>query len=198
MVFEKGQHPYPRLVRGRHIRPGGSVINLTSNDSQLGRSDYIEDTARVISRMVDIVMIRTFEQTRIERFASHSRARDRRPDQRIPPLPDPGEHRLLYIGTAAPSPARRSPGSATPTTWPTPGCKPPKCSASRCSTPAGYEARRHLHRQAVGKVRQFKDPMQACQARTWSPPTSGPTGLRGRENEERRAAFADWYVDTAR
>src|SRR5690606_21844023 len=51
---------------------GGSVIHLTTGDSQLGRSEPIEDTARVISRMVDLVMIRTFEQTRIERFAAHS------------------------------------------------------------------------------------------------------------------------------
>jgi ornithine carbamoyltransferase len=50
-----------------------TVIHLTTGDSQLGRSEPIEDTARVISRMVDLVMIRTFEQTRIERFASHSR-----------------------------------------------------------------------------------------------------------------------------
>ena len=52
---------------------GGMVINLTSSDSQLGRSEPIEDTARVVSRMVDLVMIRTFGQERLERFAHHSR-----------------------------------------------------------------------------------------------------------------------------
>jgi ornithine carbamoyltransferase len=52
---------------------GGSVIHMTTGDSQLGRAEPIEDTARVISRMVDIVMIRTFEQAKIERFASNSR-----------------------------------------------------------------------------------------------------------------------------
>ena len=52
---------------------GGSVIHLTTGDSQLGRAEPIEDTARVISRMVDIVMIRTFEQSKIERFAANSR-----------------------------------------------------------------------------------------------------------------------------
>ena len=49
------------------------MVNLTTGDSQLGRAEPIEDSARVISRMVDIVMIRTFEQTKIEKFAAHSR-----------------------------------------------------------------------------------------------------------------------------
>jgi ornithine carbamoyltransferase len=52
---------------------GGSVVHLTTGDSQLGRSEPIEDSAKVISRMTDIVMIRTFEQTKIERFAANSR-----------------------------------------------------------------------------------------------------------------------------
>ena len=44
-----------------------------SIDSQLGRGEPVEDAAQVISRMCDVVMIRTFEQTIVERFASHSR-----------------------------------------------------------------------------------------------------------------------------
>jgi len=52
---------------------GGSVVHLTTGDSQLGRSEPIEDSARVISRMTDLVMIRTYGQDKIERFAAHSR-----------------------------------------------------------------------------------------------------------------------------
>ncbi len=52
---------------------GGIAINLNRGDTQLSRGEPIEDVARVISRMVDVVMIRTFEQTIIERFAAHSR-----------------------------------------------------------------------------------------------------------------------------
>ncbi len=52
---------------------GGSAITLMTRDTQMGRGEPIEDVARVISRMVDIVMIRTFEQTIIERFARNSR-----------------------------------------------------------------------------------------------------------------------------
>jgi ornithine carbamoyltransferase len=73
MIFEK---PCTRtrvcFVAGMY-QLGGAVIYLTTGDSQMGRSEPIEDTARVISRMVDIVMIRTFEQEKIETFAQHSR-----------------------------------------------------------------------------------------------------------------------------
>ena len=51
---------------------GGSAMFLSSADTQLGRGEPIEDTARVISSMVDIVMIRTFEHSDVERFAAHS------------------------------------------------------------------------------------------------------------------------------
>src|SRR5690554_3562894 len=73
MVFEKASTRTRVSFEAGMYQMGGSVIHLTTGDSQLGRSEPIEDTARVISRMVDLVMIRTFEQTRIERFASHSR-----------------------------------------------------------------------------------------------------------------------------
>ncbi|HUP89299.1 MAG TPA: ornithine carbamoyltransferase, partial [Longimicrobiales bacterium] len=52
---------------------GGSVITLMTRDTQLGRGEPIEDVAQVISRMVDLIMIRTFEQSIISRFAAHSR-----------------------------------------------------------------------------------------------------------------------------
>ena len=45
---------------------------LSPRDTQLGRGEPIEDTARVLSRMVDCVMIRTFAHTNIVRFAEHS------------------------------------------------------------------------------------------------------------------------------
>src|SRR5690606_18200943 len=73
MVFEKASTRTRVSFEAGMYQLGGSVIHLTTGDSQLGRSEPIEDTARVISRMVDLVMIRTFEQTRIERFASHPR-----------------------------------------------------------------------------------------------------------------------------
>ncbi|MGZ8153831.1 MAG: ornithine carbamoyltransferase [Burkholderiales bacterium] len=73
MVFEK-QSTRTRVSfeAGMH-QLGGTVITLMTRDTQLDRGEPIEDVARVITRMVDIVMIRTFEQEIIERFAAHSR-----------------------------------------------------------------------------------------------------------------------------
>lgn len=51
---------------------GGHALFLSSRDTQLGRGEPVEDTARVLSRMVDIVMIRTFAHETIERFAHES------------------------------------------------------------------------------------------------------------------------------
>ena len=51
---------------------GGSALFLSSNDSQLGRGEPIEDTARVLSRMVDCVAIRTFHHAQLETFARYS------------------------------------------------------------------------------------------------------------------------------
>ena len=73
MVFEKASTRTRVSFEAGMYQLGGSVIHITTGDSQLGRAEPIEDTARVISRMVDVVMIRTYEQAKIERFAAHSR-----------------------------------------------------------------------------------------------------------------------------
>jgi ornithine carbamoyltransferase len=62
LSFEAGMHQL-----------GGAAIYLSTRDTQLGRGEPVEDAARVISRMVDIVMIRTYEHSIIRRFAAHSR-----------------------------------------------------------------------------------------------------------------------------
>ena len=73
MVFEKhSTRTRVSFEAGMH-QLGGSVITLMTRDTQMERGEPIEDVARVITRMVDIVMIRTFEQDIIERFAFHSR-----------------------------------------------------------------------------------------------------------------------------
>ena len=73
MIFEK-QSTRTRLSfeAGMH-QLGGTAIYLNTRDSQLGRGEPVEDAAQVISRMCDLVMIRTFEQSMIERFAANSR-----------------------------------------------------------------------------------------------------------------------------
>jgi len=73
LVFEKHSTRTRVSFEAGMNQLGGSVITLMTRDTQMGRGEPLEDVARVISRMVDIVMIRTFEQTIIERFAAHSR-----------------------------------------------------------------------------------------------------------------------------
>ncbi len=73
LVFEKHSTRTRVSFEAGMNQLGGSAITLMTRDTQMGRGEPIEDVARVISRMVDIVMIRTFEQSIIERFAAYSR-----------------------------------------------------------------------------------------------------------------------------
>lgn len=73
MIFEKSSTRTRVSFEAGISQLGGSALFLTSRETQLGRGESIEDVAEVISRMVDMVMIRTFEQTIVERFAAHSR-----------------------------------------------------------------------------------------------------------------------------
>src|SRR5438876_5033682 len=73
MVFEKASTRTRVSFEAGMNQLGGIAINLNRGDTQLSRGEPIEDVARVISRMVDVVMIRTFEQSIIERFAANSR-----------------------------------------------------------------------------------------------------------------------------
>ncbi len=73
MVFEKSSTRTRVSFEAGIHQLGGSSIVLNMSETQLGRGEPIEDVARVVSRMVDIVMIRTFEHSNIERFASQSR-----------------------------------------------------------------------------------------------------------------------------
>ena len=73
MIFEKQSTRTRLSFEAGMFQLGGHSIYLNTRDSQLGRGEPIEDAAQVISRMSDIVMIRTHEHVTIERFASHSR-----------------------------------------------------------------------------------------------------------------------------
>ncbi|HPE61088.1 MAG TPA: ornithine carbamoyltransferase [Thiolinea sp.] len=73
MIFEKASTRTRVSFEAGMTQLGGHALFLSPNDTQLGRGEPIEDAARVISRMVDLVMIRTFQQEMIECFAQHSR-----------------------------------------------------------------------------------------------------------------------------
>lgn len=199
MVFEKVSTRTRVSFEAGMYQLGGSVINLTTADSQLGRAEPIEDTARVISRMVDVVMIRTFEQTRIERFAAHSRVpvingltNEFHPCQILADIFTFIEHlgsiegkTVAWIGDA----------NNMSYTW---------LQAAeilgfrlRVSGPKGYL----LDRERIGQppasvLQEFADPMDACRgAHLVTTDVWTSMGYED-ENEERRAAFADWRVDS--
>lgn len=73
MIFEKSSTRTRISFEAGMSQFGGDAIFLSSRDTQLGRGEPIEDSARVISSMLDIVMIRTFGHDIVERFASYSK-----------------------------------------------------------------------------------------------------------------------------
>jgi ornithine carbamoyltransferase len=72
MVFEKSSTRTRVSFEAGMIQLGGQAMFLSPRDTQFGRGEPIEDSARVLSRIADAVMIRTFEHEKIERFAQYS------------------------------------------------------------------------------------------------------------------------------
>lgn len=72
MIFDKSSTRTRVSFETGMVQFGGHAIFLSPRDTQLGRGEPIEDSARVLSRMVDLIMIRTFEHEKIEKFAEYS------------------------------------------------------------------------------------------------------------------------------
>jgi ornithine carbamoyltransferase len=73
MIFEKSSTRTRVSFDVGMAQLGGHALFLSPRDTQLGRGEPLEDSARVLSRMVDGIMIRTFEHSTVERFAAYSR-----------------------------------------------------------------------------------------------------------------------------
>ena len=198
MIFEKASTRTRVSFEAGMYQMGGSVVNLTSSDSQLGRAEPIEDTARVISRMVDIVMIRTFEQTKLEAFAANSRVpvingltNEYHPCQILADVFTCIERRGSMAGKIV---AWVGDGNNMAATW---------LQAAdilgfklHLSTPGGYE----IDAAAAGVKRAdcfatFRDPLDACRnADVVTTDVWTSMGYEA-ENAQRMKAFADWCVD---
>jgi ornithine carbamoyltransferase len=198
MVFEKASTRTRVSFEAGMYQMGGSVIHLTTGDSQLGRAEPIEDTARVISRMVDLVMIRTFAQSNLERFAGCSRVpvingltNEYHPCQILADIFTFIEHRGPIGGRAV---AWIGDANNMAYTW-LQAAELLEFTVHVC-TPAGYPLDPALAR-AGPHLKQFEHPADA--ARGVDLVTTDVWTSMGyeKENEERRKAFGEWRVDTA-
>ena len=198
MIFEKASTRTRVSFEAGMYQLGGSVVHLTTGDSQLGRAEPIEDSAKVISRMVDLVMIRTYEQTKLERFAANSRVpvingltNEFHPCQILADIFTYIEHRGSIRGKTV---AWVGDGNNMANTW---------LQAAdllgfkvHVSTPSGYEID-----QSVAGLRRpesyqvFQNPLDAChQADLVTTDVWTSMGFEA-ENEVRKIAFAQWCVD---
>ena len=198
MIFEKASTRTRLSFEAGMHQLGGSAIYLNTRDSQLGRGEPVEDAAQVISRMSDIVMIRTFEQEIIERFASHSRVpvingltNEYHPCQILADIFTFIEYRGPIQGRTV---AWIGDSNNVCNTW---------LQAAEIfdfnvhvSTPPGYEVeaeRAGLY--GTDHFEQFADPMDAaCDADLVTTDVWTSMGFEA-ENEERLRDFADWQVD---
>ena len=200
LIFEKASTRTRVSFEAGMYQLGGSVVHLTSGDSQLGRSEPIEDTARVISRMTDAVMIRTFEQARIARFAEYSRVpvingltNEYHPCQILADIFTYIEHRGSIAGKTV---AWIGDGNNMANTW-------AQAAALlgftlRVSTPAGYEVDTEL--AALDGAPQhgwqsFVNPLDACHGADLVTTDVWTSMGYEAENEARKKAFASWCVD---
>ncbi|MDR1063553.1 MAG: ornithine carbamoyltransferase [Azoarcus sp.] len=200
MIFEKASTRTRLSFEAGMQQLGGSAIYLNTRDSQLGRGEPIEDSAQVISRMSDIVMIRTFEQSVVERFAAKSRVPlingltdDLHPCQALADIFTFIEHRgpiqgktVAWVGDA----------NNMCNTW----LQAAEALDFRVhvSTPPGYG----VQPEKIGLAGDahyglFDDPMDACRgAHLVTTDVWTSMGFEA-ENEARMKAFANWRVDEA-
>ncbi len=199
MIFEKASTRTRVSFEAGMYQLGGSVVHLTTGDSQLGRAEPVEDSAKVISRMVDLVMIRTYEQTKIETFAAHSRVpvingltNEFHPCQILADIFTFIEHRGSIQGKTV---AWVGDGNNMANTW---------LQASEIlgftvhlSTPSGYGVDQSVAGiRSTDSYKVFADPMAACAGADLVTTDVWTSMGFEAENEARKKAFTDWCVDT--
>jgi len=195
MVFEKSSTRTRVSFEAGIHQLGGSSIVLNTAESQLGRGEPIEDVSRIITRMVDIVMIRTFGQDILERFAAHSRVpvingltNEYHPCQILADIYTYVEHRGSIAGKTV---AWIGDANNMCATWAQAArifgftlnvASPPGYQFA----PAGDEAKH---------VELFADPMQAAKGADLVTTDVWTSMGFEAEGEERKKAFADFTVD---
>ena len=197
MVFEKHSTRTRVSFEAGMMQLGGHAINLATRDTQLGRGEPIEDVARVITRMVDIVMIRTYEQRIIERFAEHSRVPvingltdELHPCQILGDIFTYIEHRGSIAGHTV---AWVGDSNNVCNTW---------LQAAilldfklHVASPVGYEIEDERAAQAKQHLERFVDPHEAVRGADLVTTDVWTSMGFEDETEERKQDFADFRVD---
>ncbi len=197
MIFEKSSTRTRVSFEAGMDQMGGSALFLSSRDTQLGRGEPIEDSARVLSRMLDIVMIRTFEHEKIERFARHSRV------PVINALTDDYHPCQLLADIQTYVEQRGDPKGKT-VTWIGDGnnmCHSYINAAAMCdfrlniACPEGFDPNPQLLADNAARVTLFRDPRAAVKGADWV--VTDVWASMGQEDQqrEREQKFSGFCVD---
>ena len=199
MIFDKSSTRTRVSFETGMAQFGGHAIFLSPRDTQLGRGEPIEDAARVLSRMVDIIMIRTFAHDNIERFAQHSQVPvinaltdSYHPCQLLADMQTYVEHR----------------GDIKGKTFAWIGDGNNMChsyiNAARqydfklnIATPAGFEPDANILKAAGDRVALTHDPKAACEKADMVTTDVWASMGQEEEQQQRAKAFADFQVNRA-
>ena len=200
MVFEKNSTRTRLSFEAGMHQLGGAAIYLNTRDSQLGRGEPVEDAGEVMSRMCDIIMIRTFGQEIIERFARHSRVpvingltNEHHPCQVLADIFTFIERRGAISGKTV---AWIGDANNMLYSW----LQAAEILGFHCnvSTPKGYEIDRALISPSNRNFTVYTQPGDACAgAHLVSTDVWTSMGFE-EENAARVAAFDGWIVDAAK
>lgn len=197
MVFEKSSTRTRLSFEAGMAQLGGTAIYLNTRDSQLGRGEPIEDAAQVMSRMCDVIMVRTFGHDIIERFAAYSRVsvingltNEHHPCQVLADIFTFIEHRQVIRGKTV---TWIGDANNMLYSW---------LQAARIfgfhvnvSTPKGYNINHDLVSPDHGYFTLFDDPAKACEgAHLVTTDVWTSMGFE-EENAARKKAFDGWCVD---
>ena len=196
MIFDKSSTRTRVSFEAAMAHFGGDAIFLSPRDTQLGRGEPIEDTARVLSRMVDIIMIRTFAHSTLESFAANSKV------PVINALTDM-YHPCQLLADMQTFIEHRGDIKGRTITWIGDGnnmCHSYINAARqfdfklKIATPKGYEPDAEIMRAAGDCISLCNDPKAACKDADMI--TTDVWASMGQEEEQakRSAAFADYQV----
>jgi ornithine carbamoyltransferase len=200
MVFEKNSTRTRLSFEAGMHQLGGAAIYLNTRDSQLGRGEPVEDAAQVMSRMCDIIMIRTFGQEIIERFAANSRVpvvngltNEQHPCQVFADVFTYIEHRGSIAGKCV-----AWVGDANNMLYSWLQAAEVFGFHLNVSTPVGYDINPALVSQNNLRYTVFKNPADACAGADLVTTDVWTSMGYEQENVARLKAFDGWIVDSAK